>query len=98
MTSLPKCDQIRTRKLIGLCTRLMIIRSKSGTYRAVGPMAMTPSARLSLFALRAYLILMTSLVAHQPAAAAQASVELSTKMDSFRYPACYDDRRAEIGA
>ena len=31
---------------------------------AVGPMAMTTSVRLSLFALRAYLILMTSLVAY----------------------------------
>jgi hypothetical protein len=31
---------------------------------AVGPMAMTPSVRLSLLALRAYLILMTSLVAY----------------------------------
>ena len=31
---------------------------------AVGTMAMTPSVRLSLFALRAYLILMTSLVAY----------------------------------
>jgi hypothetical protein len=31
---------------------------------AVGPMVMTPSVRLSLFALRAYLILMTSLVAY----------------------------------
>ena len=31
---------------------------------AVGPMAMTTSVRLSLFALRAYLILMTGLVAH----------------------------------
>jgi hypothetical protein len=31
---------------------------------AVGPMAMTSSVRLSLFALRGYLILMTSLVAY----------------------------------
>ena len=31
---------------------------------AVGPMAMTPSVRFSLLALRAYLILMTSLVAY----------------------------------
>jgi hypothetical protein len=31
---------------------------------AVGPMAMSPSVRLSLLALRAYLILMTSLVAY----------------------------------
>jgi hypothetical protein len=31
---------------------------------ALGPMPMTPSVRLSLFALRAYLILMTVLVAY----------------------------------
>jgi hypothetical protein len=31
---------------------------------AVGPMPMTPSVRLSLLALRAYLILMTGLVAY----------------------------------
>jgi hypothetical protein len=31
---------------------------------ALGPMPMTPSVQLSLFALRAYLILMTGLVAY----------------------------------
>jgi hypothetical protein len=47
---------------------------------AVGTMAMTPSVRLSLFALRAYLILMTSLVAYhlsRPCDRAQASDALS---------------------
>jgi hypothetical protein len=45
---------------------------------AVGPMAMTPSVRLSLLALRADLILMTSLVAYHFLGLAAALKHLSS--------------------
>jgi hypothetical protein len=45
---------------------------------AIGPMAMTPSVRLSLFALRGYLILMTSLVAYHFLGLAAALKHLSS--------------------
>lgn len=45
---------------------------------AVGPMAMTPSVRLSLLALRAYLILITSLIAYHFLGLASALVHISS--------------------
>ena len=64
MTSLPKCDTNTNSQAYWVVHPLDDHPEQKRDVSAVGPMAMTPSVRLSLFALRAYLILMTSLVAY----------------------------------